>query len=91
MSVRRLIAVLCCGLIAMLAMVSLRAEATRLDYELSLVDRQAEGLLLELREKKLELARLSNPARIRQKFLELSPEPATTRPAGKGAVKPADG
>lgn len=81
MSIRRLIAVLGLGLVSMLAMVALRAETTRLEYELSIVDRRAESLLLELREKRLELARLSNPARIRQKFEELTPTSPPEEPA----------
>jgi hypothetical protein len=55
---------------AMLAVVALRAEATRVHYELSQLDRRAAVLRQELREKELELARLRNPARIRAKLAQ---------------------
>ena len=58
-------------LVALMAVVLLRAETTRLHYELSRFDRQAAVLRLELVEKELELERLRNPALIRAKLAEL--------------------
>ena len=71
MPLRWLILVLAMVLLAMMAVVLLRAETTRLHYELSQFDRRAEVLRQELREKELELARLRNPALIRAKLDEL--------------------
>lgn len=71
MPLRWLILVLATVLVAMMAVVLLRAETTRVHYELSQLDRQAGVLRQELREKELELARLANPALIRAKLAEL--------------------
>ena len=68
MPLRWLIAVLATILMGLLAVVTLRAEATRLHYQLSQLDRRAQVLRQELREKELELARLHNPALIRAKL-----------------------
>jgi sensor domain CHASE-containing protein len=71
MPLRWLILILAVVLVAMMAVVVLRAETTRLNYELSQFDRRAEILQLELMEKELELERLRNPALIRTKLAEL--------------------
>lgn len=55
----------------MLAVVALRAESTRIQFEISQIDHRAEVLLLRLREQEMELARLRNPALIRQRVAEL--------------------
>jgi sensor domain CHASE-containing protein len=71
MPLRWLILVLVVVLVALLAVVVLRAETTRLHYELSQFDRREAVLRLELNEKELELERLRNPALIRAKLAEL--------------------
>jgi len=71
MPLRWLILVLVVVLVALLAVVLLRAETTRLHYELSQFDRRETVLRLELIEKELELERLRNPALIRAKLAEL--------------------
>jgi sensor domain CHASE-containing protein len=71
MPLRWLILVLVVVLVALLAVVVLRAETTRLHYELSQFDRREAVLRLELNEKELELERLRNPALIRAKLAKL--------------------
>lgn len=71
MPLRWLILMLGIALVAMMTVVLLRAETTRLNYELSQLDRRAEILRLELTEKELELERLRNPAVIRARLAEL--------------------
>ena len=71
MSLKWLIPVLVAALVGMMAVVLLRAEVTRRHYELSQLDRQADVLRQELREKQLELARLRSPAVIRAKLAAL--------------------
>ena len=71
MPLRWLILMLGMALVAMMAVVLLRAETARLNYELSQLDRRAEILRLELTEKELELERLRNPAVIRARLAEL--------------------
>jgi hypothetical protein len=56
---------------AMLAGVALRAETTRLHFELSRIDVRAEAILQRLREQELELARLRNPETIRSRVADL--------------------
>ncbi len=70
MALRGLMLVLATALVAMMAVVLLRAETARLHYALSQVDQRAAVLRQELREKELELARLRNPAVIRAKLAE---------------------
>ena len=86
MPLRWLILVLVVVLVALLAVVLLRAETTRLHYELSQFDRRVAVLRLELIEKELELERLRNPALIRAKLAELRlAGPADeTRTSGRG-------
>lgn len=68
MPLRWLIIVLATILMGLLAIVTLRAEATHLHYQLSQLDRRAQVLRQELREKELELARMRNPALIRARL-----------------------
>jgi sensor domain CHASE-containing protein len=70
MPLRWLILILAALLVAMMTVVVLRAETSRLHYGLSQLDQRAEVLRQELREKELELARLRNPAVIRAKLAE---------------------
>jgi sensor domain CHASE-containing protein len=71
MPLRSLILLLVMVLVAMMTIVLLRAETTRLHYELSQLDRRAEILRQELDEKELELERLRSPGLIRAKLAEL--------------------
>ncbi len=85
MTVFRMTVVLAGGLVLLLAVVVLRAETTRLHYEVSRCERQAESLRQQLLEAELELARLKNPVRLRQRMQEavsrLVEEPAAESPA----------
>ncbi|MFQ5805001.1 MAG: hypothetical protein ACE5I3_00975 [Phycisphaerae bacterium] len=71
MPLKRLMLVLATVLTALMAVVLLRADATRLHYQFSQLGERAEVLQQELREKELELARLRNPAVMRAKLAEL--------------------
>ena len=71
MPLRSLVLLLATVLAAVIAVVALRGETTRLHYQLSKLDRRAEVLRQELREKELELVRLRNPSLIRRKLDEL--------------------
>ena len=72
MTLRRLVLVLGAGLVALMSVVLLRADATRLHFLRSELQRDAGILRQELREKELELARLRNPSLIRARLSELS-------------------
>jgi cell division protein FtsL len=65
MTLFRMIVVLVCGLVLLLAVVVLRAETTRLHYEISQCEQEAYELRRQLHEAELERARLRNPTRIR--------------------------
>lgn len=67
MTLFRMIVILVGGLLLLLTVVVLRAETTRLHYEISKCERSADELRQQLAEKELELARLRNPTRIRQR------------------------
>lgn len=67
MTLFRIIVILAAGLVMMLFVVILRAETTRLHYEISQRERQAGEYRQQLREAQLELARLRNPMLIRKK------------------------
>lgn len=67
MTLLRTLVLLVGGLLAMLAVVILRAETTRLAYEVSQCEQRAEVCRQQLREAELELARLRNPMVIRDK------------------------
>ncbi len=71
MSLRRTVVILGAGLATLLTVVILRAETTRLQSELSLLDSRAAVLWQELRENELELARLRNPALIRARVAQM--------------------
>jgi len=87
MTLARMIVILLGALLLMLAVVVLRAETTRLHYQLSQIDQQADLLWQELREEELELQRLRNPAVLRARVAEMWMQPddagkATPRPRG---------
>jgi hypothetical protein len=90
MPLRSLILVLVLVLAALMSVVLLRAETTRLHYELSQLDQRAEVLRQELNEKQLELERLRNPALIRAKLAELrlGVEPRGRRSTGRAVDEP---
>ena len=92
MTIARLSFVLLIALVVMLSVVALRAESTRLNYEIAKLERQAEAVTLEIREKELELARLGNPMKIRERVVNLNEvegqpaaasRPVASRPAGR--------
>jgi hypothetical protein len=70
MSLARIVVLAFGATAVMLAVVVLRAETTRLHYERSQLDRQADVLRREIEEGKLELARLRDPALLRLKARE---------------------
>ena len=78
-SIARLTLVLLSALVVMLTVVVLRSERTRLQFEISRDDRDAEALRQEVRERELELARLSNPGVIRQRLLEMRIEQSAAK------------
>jgi len=91
MPLRWLVLVLATVLVAMMAVVFLRAEAARLHYDLSQLEHRAQVLRQELREKEIELARLRNPALIRAKLAELrlhSGKGDEQRKPGRAAGRP---
>ncbi len=71
MSVVRLVLILTAALAVLLTIVTLRAEATRLDFHTSEVERRTQARMREIREQELELARLRNPSTIRERVAEL--------------------
>lgn len=74
MSIARLTLVLLSALLVMLAVVVLRSERTRLQFETSQCDRESEALRQEVRERELEFARLSNPGLLRQRLMDMKIE-----------------
>ena len=90
MTLFRMIIVLAGGLVLLLAIVIVRAETTRLHYEISRCERTADDVRQQLVEAELELARLRNPTRIKQRmeqavghFADEPPPPAPPPPAKK--------
>jgi hypothetical protein len=81
MTLKRLVLVLGTSLAAMLAVVMLRAENRRLSYRISLQDARADAATAEIREKELELARLTNPRKIRDQVADtrMKEPPAAAR------------
>lgn len=90
MTLPRTIVTLSAALVVMLAVVMLRAETTRLQYETSRFDREADVLLEQFREQQLELARLRNPIMIRDRAadLRLGLHPDTSRDGGGDSTAP---
>ena len=90
MTLFRTITVLLGGLALLLLVVILRAETTRLHYAISKCERDADGIRQELVEAELELARLRNPTRIRQRMEQAvnqfteEPAPAAEKPRRRG-------
>ena len=67
MTLFRMIVILTGGLLLLLVVVILRAETTRLHYEIAKCERSADELRQQLIYSEFELARLRNPTRIRQR------------------------
>lgn len=86
MSRFRLVVVLSAATSILLVVVVLRAETTRYSYEISRLERRADMLRLELRQKELELARQRDPAAIRRRLAELRLD-GTAASAEKSAVR----
>ena len=86
MTLKRLVVVLGATLAGLLAVVMLRAENRRLHYLISQQDQRADALVSEIREKELELARLSNPRKIRERAAALRMNDAPL--SEKSDVKP---
>lgn len=102
MTIPRLVIVLTLSLAAMLGVVVLRGDNTRLHYEMSKLDRRAELLQRELYDRQLELARLKSPSLIWSRATELetgnvvAPVAETDKPAARPVAagntkKPAEG
>lgn len=86
MTLFRMIVVLIGALAVLLCVVILRAETTRLHYEISQCERRVEACCQRLREAELELARLRNPMMIRDRVKDavelLQDQRAATEAAG---------
>ncbi len=90
MTLTRMIVTLAGALAVMLTVVILRAECTRLHFDVSRLDKRGDGLIQQMREEELELARLRNPAVIRARVAEMrlagqasAPERGTPRKRGR--------
>ena len=88
MTLTRMVCILAGALAIMLAVVILRAERTRLDYDVSQLDRRADGLVQQLRAEELELARLKHPALIRARVAEMRLGTAPETPDKSAKKKP---
>ena len=84
MTLLRMIVFLAGGLVLLLAVVILRAETTRLHYEIARCERDADQIRQQLLEAELELARLRNPTRIRQRVEEAVSHLAEDKPPADG-------
>lgn len=81
MSLTRAVLVVLCVLATMLAVVVVRAEATRTHHRISRLDARADALRQELRVRQIELARLTNPALIWSRVRQLTqPDPPPAAP-----------
>ncbi len=76
MSIPRLTVVLGLALVSMLAVVVLRAESTRLNYELSRLDHDAELLQRDIEDRRLELIRMRSPSQVWAQARRLNAIPA---------------
>ncbi|MCG3129258.1 MAG: hypothetical protein CHACPFDD_04179 [Phycisphaerae bacterium] len=86
MTLGRGIVLLVATLAVMLTTALLRGEVARLQFQMSELDRQEESLRLRMRESRLELARLKNPAQIRDRVKDLlAPPSAASRPSASPA------
>jgi len=87
MSLTRVLAVLLGGLLSMLAVVVLRAETTRIHYEITEIERRDDVCRQELRRERLALQRARNPTELLERVRRLrmmetpseAPVPAGTK------------
>jgi hypothetical protein len=90
MTLFRTIVILVGGLLIMLTVVILRAQTTRLHYEISQCERRTDQYRQQLHDGELELARLRNPMMIRQQVKETVSQLAEeASEKAEKAVKPA--
>lgn len=88
MTVARSIGISLGVLAVMLAVVMIRAETARLQYEASRLDQQQAALRLQARENELAIVRLKNPAVILDRAKELYASDAPpARPPGRPAPR----
>ena len=90
MTLRRMIALFVGALVVMLAVVVLRAETTRVHYEISKLDQRSDALRLELLWERSALQRARNPANLLERVKDMRlmetegearpPRPSTNRP-----------
>lgn len=71
MTLARTIVILGSALCVLLAVVILRAESTRIQYETSLIEQKIDAARQELQQREMELARWRNPAHIRERVKEM--------------------
>ena len=77
MSISRLILVLLSALSVMLAVVILRTERVRLQFQLAKIERACDEIDQDIRERQLELARIGNPTVLWERLRDLKgPDPA---------------
>ena len=87
MTLPRVIVVLVGGLALLLLVVILRAETTRLHHAIARCERDADDIRQQVVEAELEMARLRNPTRIRQR-MEQAVGPVIEEPAPAPAAPP---
>lgn len=94
MTLLRMIVIFVGALVLLLSVVVLRAQTSRLHYEIARCQRQTEELQQELIDAELELARLRSPTRLRQRaeeaIEELAAEQGEGDPAQRGAAGAAE-
>ena len=80
MTLPRMIWLFVGALVVMLAIVVLRAETTRLHYEISKLDRREDVLRLEIRKERTALQRARNPAALLERVKQIQ----SAEPVGDG-------
>lgn len=90
MTLTRMIGLFAGALMVMLTVVVLRAETTRVHYEISLLDRRDDVLRQELRKEQVALQRARNPAALleRVKDMRLAPPKQTPPRAPSRSARP---
>jgi hypothetical protein len=87
MTLRRMILLFMGVLAVMVSAVVLRAEATRVHYEIAELDRRDDGLRQEVRKEQLALQRARNPATLLERVKDMKleePKATPQRPSSKG-------
>ena len=90
MTLRRMIALFLGALVIMLTVVVLRAETTRVHYEISQLDQRSDALRLELLRERSALQQARNPAALleRVKDMRLMDTEDETQPPRPSANRP---